>query len=183
MEAPSTDSTHLLAAMTFAAEKHRRQRRKDSDATPYINHPIAVAELLARVGQVHDLAALQAAILHDTVEDTDTRPEELETHFGPTVRELVAEVTDDKRLPKAERKRLQIEHAPHLSGLAKQIKLADKICNISEMSPTQPDGWPLSRKREYLDWAEKVVAGLRGSNAPLGELFDAVLKERRQALG
>src|SRR5947199_4835157 len=112
----------LLAALNFAAQKHRAQRRKDSEATPYINHPIAVAELLARVGQVDDLSVLQAAILHDTVEDTQTTPEEIENQFGEAVRKLVAEVTDEKSLPKAERKRRQIEHAPQLSTAAKQIK-------------------------------------------------------------
>lgn len=172
----------LLAALRFAAEKHRTQRRKDAESTPYINHPIAVAELLARVGQVNDLVSLQAAILHDTVEDTDATPDELEKHFGADVRQVVQEVTDDKSLPKAQRKQLQIEHAPHLSSLAKQVKLADKICNVSEVGPLQPAGWPIDRKREYLDWAEKVVAGLRGCNPSLEVLFDAVLKERRAAL-
>lgn len=177
-----TSALGLLAALRFAAEKHRAQRRKDSDATPYINHPIAVAELLARVGQVNDPVTLQVAILHDTVEDTDATPDELEKHFGTVVRQVVEEVTDDKSLPKAQRKQLQIEHAPHLSLRAKQVKLADKICNISEVGPLQPVGWPLDRKQEYLDWAEKVVAGLRGCNPPLEALFDKVLTERRAAL-
>ena len=94
----------LLAALRFAAEKHRSQRRKDSESTPYINHPIAVAELLARVGKVDNLELLQAAILHDTIEDTETTAQELDERFGERVRRLVEEVTDDKRLPKAERK-------------------------------------------------------------------------------
>lgn len=172
----------LLAALKFAAEKHSKQRRKDVEATPYINHPIAVAELLARVGKVDDPAALQAAILHDTVEDTATTPEEIERHFGHVVRSLVQEVTDDKSLAKAVRKQLQVEHAPHLSALAKQIKLADKICNVGEFSSTQPADWELKRKQEYLDWAERVVSGLRGSNADLEARFDVVLSERRAAL-
>jgi guanosine-3',5'-bis(diphosphate) 3'-pyrophosphohydrolase len=172
----------LLAALCFAAFKHRRQRRKDSDGTPYIHHPIAVAEVLARVGGVSDLVTLQAAILHDTLEDTETTPQELDEHFGQEVRFLVEELTDDKRLPKQERKRLQIEHAPHLSTAAKRIKVADKICNVGDITPTQPADWPPERKREYLDWAERVVAGCRGSSAQLEQHFDAVLKETRQAL-
>jgi guanosine-3',5'-bis(diphosphate) 3'-pyrophosphohydrolase len=124
---------------------------------------------------------LQAAVLHDTIEDTATSPQELETHFGQKVLELVQELTDDKSLPQKERKRLQIEHAPHLSARAKQIKLADKICNISDITATQPPDWPLQRKREYLDWAEKVVAGCRGCNSHLDKLFDEVLKDRRAA--
>lgn len=169
----------LLAALQFAAQKHSQQRRKDSDASPFINHPIAVAELLARVGGVTDLTMLQAAILHDTIEDTSTTAQELEERFGQAVRSLVLELTDDKSLPKAERKRLQIEHAPHLSSRAKQIKIADKICNMGDITTTEPTDWPVPRKREYLDWAEQVVAGCRGCSQYLEQLFDAVLKEKR----
>lgn len=102
----------ILAALHFAAEKHRDQRRKGQCASPYINHPIEVAELLVRVGQVGDVALLQAALLHDTVEDTQTTFQELEERFGTGVRTLVEEVTDDKSLPKEERKRRQVERAP-----------------------------------------------------------------------
>jgi guanosine-3',5'-bis(diphosphate) 3'-pyrophosphohydrolase len=172
----------LLAALRFAADKHSRQRRKDPDATPYINHPIAVAEVLVRIGRVNDLATLQAAVLHDTIEDTQTTPQELDEHFGEEVRLLVQELTDDKTLPKEERKRLQIEHAPHMSPRAKQIKIADKICNLADITATQPADWPLQRKRDYLDWAERVVAGCRGCNHDLDHYFDAVLKSRREAL-
>ena len=172
----------LLAALKFAADKHSRQRRKDLAATPYINHLIAVAEVLSRIGGITDLPTLQAAILHDTIEDTDTSPQELEDHFGQEVRLLVEEVTDDKSLPKQERKRLQVEHAPNLSTRAKLIKLGDKICNVSEITPTEPAEWPLQRKLEYFDWAEKVVAGCRGCNPELEEHFDAVLKKSRESL-
>lgn len=172
----------LLGALKFAAHKHRHQRRKDAEGTPYINHPIAVVEVLARVGGVTDFRILQAAILHDTLEDTETTTGELDEEFGERVRRLVEEVTDDKRLPKEERKRLQIEHAPKLSIGARQIKLADKICNVEDITPFQPVDWPLERKRDYLDWAEKVVAGCRGSNAQLEQHFDAVLKKRRGTL-
>lgn len=175
-------TTLLLAALKFAARKHSRQRRKDLEATPYINHPIEVAELLSRIGGITELPTLQAAILHDTIEDTETTPQELEDYFGREVRLLVQEVTDDKRLPKQERKRLQIEHAPNLSMPAKQIKIGDKICNVSEITPTQPAEWPLQRKLEYLDWAEKVVSGCRDCNPELEQHFDAVVKKSRESL-
>src|ERR1041384_6973072 len=126
----------LLKALHFAANKHRDQRRKDIDASPYINHPIEVAETLARVGGVTDLVTLQAAILHDTIEDTTTTPEELEAAFGAEVRRVVEECTDDTKLPKADRKRLQIEHAPHLSHRAKLVKLGDKIANVRSVTQT-----------------------------------------------
>jgi guanosine-3',5'-bis(diphosphate) 3'-pyrophosphohydrolase len=169
----------LLSALEFAARKHSGQRRKDPEATPYINHPIIVTELLTRIAGVEDLATLQAALLHDTVEDTKTTAQELDSLFGQEVRSLVMEVTDNKSLPNAERKRLQIVHAPHLSPRAKLIKLADKTANITDITATAPAPWSVQRKREYLDWAEQVVNQLRGTNAALETLFDKTLAEKR----
>lgn len=173
----------LLAALRFSAEKHTNQRRKDEDASPYVNHPIAVATLLAELAGVRDLRLLAAAVLHDTVEDTPATFEDLEREFGPTVRRLVEEVTDDKTSPKGERKRSQIEHAPHLSRDAKLIKLADKVCNVRDVAESPPKGWPLERRREYLDWAANVVAGLRGVDPNLEARFDEVLRRGRKSLG
>jgi (p)ppGpp synthase/HD superfamily hydrolase len=175
-------ATALLKALDFAARKHRDQRRKDVAASPYINHPIEVAELLARVAGIDDVVTLQAAILHDTIEDTEATPAELETEFGSEVRRVVEDVTDDKRLPKAERKRLQIEHAPHLSPRARLIKLADKIANIRAVTQTPPAEWSIERRREYLAWSENVVAGIRGSSLELETLFDRLLEEGRRTL-
>jgi guanosine-3',5'-bis(diphosphate) 3'-pyrophosphohydrolase len=171
----------LLKAVNFAADRHRHQRRKDHESSPFINHPIAVAETLAREGGVTDLRALQAALLHDTIEDTETSAEELEQIFGPEVRDLVLEVTDDKTLPKQERKQNQITHALHISDRAKQIKMADKICNVSDILHAPPANWPLDRKLEYLNWSEAVVEGCRGVNAGLERRFDQVLAMARQA--
>jgi guanosine-3',5'-bis(diphosphate) 3'-pyrophosphohydrolase len=178
-----TEVGQLLRAVLFSARKHRGQRRKDEDASPYINHPIEVAELIANVGGVGDLPTLMAAILHDTVEDTDSTAAELEESFGREVRLLVEEVTDDKRLLKEERKRLQVEHAPHLSARAKGIKIADKICNVRDVTHNPPPKWPLERRREYLRWAAEVVEGCRGANACLEARFDEVLREGRSKLG
>jgi guanosine-3',5'-bis(diphosphate) 3'-pyrophosphohydrolase len=178
----SNPTTALLEALHFAAAKHRDQRRKDVVASPYINHPIAVARLLASEGGVTDLVTLQGAILHDTIEDTETTPEELERHFGPAVRQLVAEVTDDKGLSKGDRKRLQIEHAPHLSLQAQQIKIADKTANVYDITASPPATWSLGQRREYLDWAEQVVAGCRGCNSGLERFYDQVMAQGRQAL-
>jgi (p)ppGpp synthase/HD superfamily hydrolase len=174
--------TNLLNAARFAAEKHSRQRRKDSAATPYINHPIAVAEVLARIGQVADVAILQAALLHDTLEDTETTAGELEEQFGGEVCRLVQEVTDDKNLPQHERKRLQIEHAPHLSRAAQQIKVADKICNVAELTPTEPAKWDLAQKQAYVRWAEEVVAGCKGCNDQLEKYFAGLVREKGRTL-
>lgn len=162
----------ILKAVQFAAEKHRDQRRKDADASPYINHPIALANVLANEGGVTDADVLCAALLHDTIEDTETTAEELRIQFGDTITSIVLEVTDDKSLPKAERKRLQVEHAPHASPRAKLVKLADKICNLRDILASPPADWPLSRKQEYFDWAARVVAGARDAHAGLAEVFD-----------
>ena len=170
----------LLRAVRFAAHKHRDQRRKGRHASPYINHPIEVAELLSRVGEVDDLPVLLAAILHDTVEDTETEPEDIEQAFGTEVRNLVAEVTDDKGLEKHERKRLQVEHAPHLSDGAKLIKIADKICNVRDIAHSPPREWSAKRCSEYLDWASRVVGGCRGVNGNLERCFDETLAAARK---
>ncbi len=168
--------------MQFAAQKHRSQRRKDVAASPYINHPIEVATTLATRGGVTDLATLVAAILHDTIEDTDTTPKELEEKFGLEVRALVLEVTDDKQLPKAERKRLQVEHASLLSAKAKMIKLGDKIANVRDVTATPPVKWSVTRRRKYLDWTEQVVRSCRGANPGLEGYYDEVLQAGRVAL-
>ena len=172
----------LLRALQFAAEKHRHQRRKDVEGSPYINHPIAVAELLARVGGVQDVEVLAAALLHDTVEDTDATFEDIERQFGAEVRAMVSEVTDDKTLPKETRKQLQIEHAAHASLGAKLIKLGDKITNVIDVINNPPSGWARTRRTEYLDWAEQVVDQCRGTNAALEEEFDKVLALGRGGL-
>jgi len=168
----------LLKALAFAAHKHRDQRRKDADASPYINHPIALADVLVNEGGVTDFEVLCAALLHDTVEDTATSHEELVDAFGSRIARIVAEVTDDKRLPKAERKRLQIEHAPKLSHEAKLVKLADKLCNLRDVAERPPAKWALARRREYFDWARQVIDGLRGAHPRLEAAFDAAYANR-----
>jgi guanosine-3',5'-bis(diphosphate) 3'-pyrophosphohydrolase len=176
------DPTGLLRAISFAADKHSRQRRKDAEASPYINHPIGVATVLAAEGDVSDEATLMAAALHDTVEDTETTFAELEEHFGPEVAGLVRELTDDKTLEKGERKRLQIEHARESSMRAKQVKIADKICNVRDITDTPPADWPLQRRRDYLAWSEQVVAGCRGVNPKLDKAFDRAIARARTVL-
>jgi guanosine-3',5'-bis(diphosphate) 3'-pyrophosphohydrolase len=161
----------LIDATLFAAEKHRDQRRKDACGTPYINHPIAVVNLMTSVGKIIDVEVLQAGMLHDTVEDTETTPEEIEERFGYAVRSLVMEVTDDKELEKQERKRLQIEHAPHLSPRAKVIKLADKISNLRDLVDSPPVGWEVERRLQYVKWSNQVVAGCYGQNLGLESLY------------
>jgi len=175
----------LADAYHFAAAKHVGQRRKGEAEEPYVNHLTEVADLVARASGGEDVEVIVAAVLHDAIEDTDTSFAEIADRFGARVAGLVAEVTDDKTLPKADRKRLQIEHAAHASPGAKIIKLADKTSNLRAMAFSPPKGWPASRRAEYLDWACRVVDGCRGTNTWLEGQFDAaasVLRAREDAL-
>jgi len=175
---PSGGLAIVLEALAFAAHKHRDQRRKDAAASPYINHPIALANVLVREGAVSEPEVVAAALLHDTLEDTQTSPGELRTAFGERVARVVEEVTDDKSLPKEERKRLQIEHAAAISREAKLVKLADKICNLRDMADHPPASWDLVRRREYFDWAKAVIDRLRGVHPGLEAAFDAAYARR-----
>lgn len=171
-DSAGTDGLRLvLRALDFAARRHVDQRRKGPGQEPYLNHLVEVTLLLADTGGVTDPSILAAAALHDTVEDTGTAPAELEALFGPHIAALVGEVTDDKSLPKEERKRRQVAHAPHASRPAQQIKLADKISNLRALTAAPPVGWSPQRQHEYLTWAAAVVAGCRGANPALETLF------------
>jgi len=176
----------LMRALDFAARKHRDQRRKGAAAEPYINHLTEVARLVAEATQGRDPIVVLAALLHDTIEDTRTTREELQAEFGPDVAGVVAEVTDDKRLPRPERKRLQIDTAPGKSDRAKLIKIADKTSNLRSISESPPADWDVARKREYVEWAASVVAGCRGVNPWLEARFDEAHREglcRLEVLG
>ncbi len=172
-------SAKFLQALSFAAYKHRHQRRKDN-STPYINHPIAVANILLNEAGVTDETVLIAALLHDTVEDTETTFEEIERQFGKAVREIVAEVTDDKSLLKAVRKQQQIDHAAGLSDRAKLVKLADKTANLRDVVASPPDGWSGDRIDNYVEWGKAVIDRLRGTHAQLESLFDRAYEQGRQ---
>ena len=169
-----TDLALVLKAVHFAADKHRAQSRKDEANTPYINHPIALTNLLSNYAGITDANVLAAAILHDTVEDTDATVEDIEELFGRKIRDIVMEVTDDKSLPSAERKRLQIEHAGKLSYEARLVKLADKICNLQDIFARPPVKWSMERKREYFEWAKAVIDKMHGTNEKLERLFDEI---------
>jgi guanosine-3',5'-bis(diphosphate) 3'-pyrophosphohydrolase len=177
-ELKNKDMGLVLRATAFAALKHRDQRRKDAEASPYINHPIALADLLWDLGGVRDPVVIAAALLHDTIEDTETSATELRRAFGAKVAGIVGEVTDDKRLPKERRKELQIEHAAHISKSAKLVKLADKICNLRDILASPPKDWSIERKRQYFDWAKKVIDQVRGANPKLERRFGQLFRQR-----
>ena len=174
--------TLILKAAQFAAEKHRDQRRKDKNASPYIIHPISVALAITQIGGVDDPETLAAALLHDTLEDTETTPEELEAEFGKKVCEYVLDVSDDKTLPKDERKRRQIEHAKKISKGAALIKLGDKISNVTDVINSPPEDWDINRRKEYLDWAEKVIDNCPKVNDRMENKFQEIIKRGRETL-
>ena len=169
----------LIKALTFAANKHRNQRRKNADAFPYINHPISLVNILCNEVHVMDINVICSALLHDTVEDTETTAEELANEFGHEISGIVMEVTDDQTITvRQKRKQLQVEHAAHISDQAKMLKLDDKISNLRDLSIDPPATWSLQRKREYFDWAKLVIDQLRGTHSELEELFDQAYSKR-----
>ena len=168
----------LLKALAFAAHKHKDQRRRDVAASPYINHPISLADILCNEAHVTDIETICAALLHDTVEDTETTAEELGREFGNAIRDIVMEVTDDETLPKSERKQAQIDHGTRLSPKARLVKLADKISNLRDVANNSPADWSLARRQAYFDWAHNVVDQIRGVHPGLEAMFDEVYARR-----
>ncbi|KAK6617504.1 Guanosine-3',5'-bis(diphosphate) 3'-pyrophosphohydrolase MESH1 [Polyplax serrata] len=179
---PPNLMSDLIKCVNFAAVKHTNQRRKNVAQTPYINHPIGVAYILTNEGQINDLDVIQAAILHDTVEDTDTTFEEIASNFGEKVAGIVKECTDDKNLAKNERKQLQILNAKNSSVEAKLVKLADKLYNLRDLDKEIPVGWSVRRVKEYFEWAFQVVEGLKGTNEEIEKkLYELFKKHNVQA--
>lgn len=172
----------LVRAFDYAARRHTGQTRKGAAGEPYVNHVADVARRVSAASCGPDKTLILGALLHDIVEDTEGTAEEIARLFGRDVAALVLEVTDDKSLPKEERKRLQVEHAPHLSAHARRIKLADKASNLTSMIESPPAGWSTERKRAYVDWAERVAAGCRGVDAHLEAAFDEAVRSARAAL-
>ncbi len=179
----SAELVHVVRAADYAARQHIGQRRKGERAEPYINHLTEVAALLAEATQGDDHVLVMGGLLHDTLEDTDTTFEDLAGRFGDDVAALVAEVTDDKSLPKAERKRLQVETTAHKSRRAKLLKIADKTSNLRGLVASPPAGWTEARLRDYVRWAAEVVRSCRGLNGKLEAAFDTAYDEARARYG
>jgi guanosine-3',5'-bis(diphosphate) 3'-pyrophosphohydrolase len=174
--------TRIFTAAIFAARKHQGQVRKDDRQSPYITHPLQVAQTLWDIGGVRETQTLIAAILHDTIEDTATTRAEILEGFGEEILMIVLEVTDDKSQEKMTRKRIQVLHAPSLSKPARLIKLGDKLVNCCDILKNPPSNWPLTRRQNYIQWGADVIAQIRGTNAALEEAFDAMLAEAQAQL-
>jgi len=178
MSIDEADLKILLRALAFAARKHKDQRRRDVDASPYINHPISLADILCNEAHITDIETICGALLHDTVEDTETTAEELEEVFGKAIRDIVMDVTDDETLSQAARKQAQIDHAGQISDKAKLVKLADKISNLRDVLNNAPADWSLERRQGYFDWSCKVIDQVRGAHPGLEALFDEIYTKR-----
>jgi (p)ppGpp synthase/HD superfamily hydrolase len=162
----------VLQAADMAARWHVHQRRKGIAQEPYINHLLEAASLVTEATGGADPNVVIAALLHDAIEDQGVTSEVLASEFGQRVADIVIEVTDDKSLAKAERKRKQVESAAHKSRDAKLIKLADKTSNLRAVANSPAPDWSVERRLEYVEWAKAVVAGLRGTSPRLEEQFD-----------
>lgn len=194
MDEQATSLIHFAA--DFATEKHQGQFRKNSKKQPYVDHPMQVMAILDKYG-VEDPEILSAAILHDVVEDTDTTIEEIERFFGKRIASIVAEVTDDKSLPKVERKKLQLSSMSEKSLAARMIKIADKYDNTRDLLTDPPKDWSDDRIRGYIKWSEEVCKNaIKPGDIPWGlkemierhfgmlhtELFDDDILKRYYAM-
>ena len=172
----------VLRAADATARWHVNQRRKGAAQEPYVTHLLEVAMLVAEATAGADVNLIAAALLHDAIEDQAITREEIASQFNDDVASLVVEVTDDKALPKAERKRLQIKHAPKLTPRAKILKLADKISNLRSLATSPPADWPMQRRADYVIWTTEVVQGLRGASGLLEQEFDRAAADAEQAI-
>jgi (p)ppGpp synthase/HD superfamily hydrolase len=175
------DLTRIMQAADAAARWHVDQRRKGQAAEPYINHLLEVACLVTTATEGREPDVVIAALLHDAVEDQGIAIEQIAGAYGRKVADIVAEVTDDKSLPKAERKRLQVETAGRKSREARLIKLADKTSNLRAIANSPPSDWSAERRRDYVRWAGEVVAQIRGTLPWLEQQFDAASKQADQS--
>lgn len=169
----------ITRAMDFAARAHADQRRKGAKGEPYVNHLTEVADLVGEATDYKDAVLIAAALLHDVIEDFDVTHAELVTEFGAEVADVVRECSDDTSLPRLERKRLQVQHIPHLSTRAKLVKLADKTSNLRAIDRTPPEGWSRDRKAEYVNFGRQIAAGAKG----IAPKLDARFREISEKLG
>ena len=176
------DTVLITHALRFAAERHSSQRRKGQAKEPYVNHLAEVSELVADATEGKDVNLIAAALLHDTIEDTETSSDELVATFNNDIAQLVADVTDDKSLPKQDRKNLQVVNSRAQNMRVKLLKLADKTSNLRSLANSPPENWNTEQKQAYIDWTIKVAAGLKGVNPWLEERFDEALRRAQQAL-
>jgi (p)ppGpp synthase/HD superfamily hydrolase len=172
----------ILAALQFSVQKHLRQMSKESDNGTYLDQRIAVTDVLSRIGHVTDITILTAAILHYVFDDTQTLKLELDQHFGPKVRYLVQELSENKNSSEPNRMRVQLKRASTLSFPAKNILLAEKICNMQSISSNNPADWSLERKCEYMTQLAQIATSCRGANPYLDQYFNELIEARMEMI-
>ncbi len=170
MSLPDTLSP-FFNALAFAAEQHQYQGRGGYKRLPYINHIIKVTQTLIDIGKEKDRPTIIAAILHDVVEDSAITIRDVAGQFGEEVAFIVAELTDDMRLPYDQRKQLQVDKASQLSLAARKIRITDKASNIRDIF-SYPLTWTTEKKRTYVENSIQIVDQIRGTNKALEGYFD-----------
>ena len=169
---------NFLQALEFAAYRHRMDKTKNDE--PFINHIINVCTLISVTGEENDEETLIAAALHDTIEKTGTKGSDINFQFGENVFQLVMEVTDHSHENDAEKFRQQLQRVESLSKKARLIKLADKISNVKSLLSFPPEGWDLEKRSLYINWADKIIMALRGTNEKLEAHYDELISEGRK---
>ena len=160
-------------ALAFATKKHDGQMRKDG-VTPYIVHPIGVADLVAEYSQDDTYldTMIVAALLHDTLEDTDTSYDELWEKFGDSVADIVDELTSDKeeckRIGKGKYLKIKMQN---MSEEALTIKIADRLYNMRDVACMKPE-----KIQQFIDQNEEIISWLRHNRANLTETHIGLLK-------
>ncbi len=163
----------IIDAIAIAAKAHVNQRRKYND-TPYINHPIRVAE--AYSGHNHRTEiGVAACYLHDVIEDTDITAEQLIPLVGERVVKLVLELTNPSKgleISRSDKKKMDREHISRNSIAAKLIKLYDRIDNLNEISAA-----PLSFRHMYASESLALVEVIREADEELAETLIGIAND------
>ena len=173
---PDADFALIDKAVDYANKKHAAQKRKDG--SPYIIHPLAVAQIVTEMGL--DMDAILGALLHDCIEDTDASHEEIEKLFGPTVAELVEGVTKLTRADFSSREQAQMENLRKMfMAMSKDIrvvliKIADRLHNIRTMQYQSPEK-QIAKCQETMDIYAPLAHRL-GMQKVKWELEDTSLK-------
>jgi guanosine-3',5'-bis(diphosphate) 3'-pyrophosphohydrolase len=171
------DAEVVLDAVAFSAEKHKLQVKSNAKKTPYIIHPLEVADHVARIGGVYDKDVLIAALLHDVLDDTATTEKEISNLYGNNVASYVVEMTTTKGISLKEQKKEQIRSAFHQTPSVAIIKLSDKLSNLETLAKNPPSNWSRDRIDQYFQWAQSVIENLPESNLPLKKQVKQVIAD------
>jgi len=171
------DAEAVLGAAIFATEKHKSQVRSNEKKTPYIIHPIEVADLVMKIGHVYDKDVLITALLHDVMDDTQTTYEQITSLYGTKVSSYLEEMTSKQGLSLKEQKKQQIMQAFRQNPSVAIIKLSDKLSNLKTLATSPPPSWSRDRIDQYFQWAQTVIENLPESNQLLKKAVKNVISD------